>query len=71
MGHHTLPSVHIQLLKTYKPRQEEPQVRRVKSVWEPDTVDDQLDDQYAEAKVTEGVVDNDREKDIKGCGRGF
>ena len=63
-GDRTIPSVHIQLLKAYKPRQEEHQVCRVTSVLEPETEDDTMENQYAEAKVT-GKVDSDsREEDI-------
>ena len=57
--------MHIQLLKAYTPRQEGPRVPRVTSVLEPDTVTDQLDDQYIEAKVTGSVVTDSREKDIR------
>ena len=57
--------MHIQLLKAYTPRQEGPKVQRVTSVLEPDTVTDQLDDQYAEAKVTGSIVTDSREKDIR------
>ena len=64
-GDRIIPSVHIQLLKMYKARQEEPRIRRVTSVLEPDTAEDQLDNQYAEAKVTGSVVHGDRERDIK------
>ena len=64
-GDRVLPSVHIQMLKTYIPRQDEPHVCRVTSVLEPDTVEDQLDDQYAEVKVTGSVVDKDRVRDVK------
>ena len=44
-GDRLLPSVHIQLLKAYTPRQEDPQLRMVTSVLEPDVITDQLDDQ--------------------------
>ena len=40
-------------------------MHRVTSVLEPDTVTDQLEDQYAEAKVTGMVVVDSREWDIK------
>ena len=65
IGDRILPSVHIPLLKAYTPRQEGPKVQRVTLVLEPDTVTDQLDDQYAEAKVTGSVVTDSREKDIR------
>ena len=64
-GDRVIPSVHIQLLNTYQPRQEEHRVHRVTSVLEPDTVDDQLDDQYAGAKVSGSVENENREKDIR------
>ena len=57
-GDRVLPSVHVQLLKTYTPREPKQTVKRVTSVLEPDTVVDSMDNQYAEAKVT-GKVDND------------
>ena len=65
-GDRTLPSIHIQQLKDYTPRQEDPKVKRVTSVLEPDTQTDQMDDQYAEAKVTGSVVTEDRQTDIEG-----
>ena len=65
-GDSTLPSIHIQQLKAYTPRQEDPKVKRVTSVLEPDTQTDQMDDQYAEAKITGSVVTEDRQKDIEG-----
>ena len=64
-GDRILPSVHIQLLEAYTPRQEDPKVQRVTSVLEPDTLTDQMDEQYAEAKVTGSVVTEDRQKDIR------
>ena len=64
MGDRVLPSVHIQLLKLYTPREPDQIVRRVISVLELDTNNDSMEDQYAEAKVT-GKVDSDsREADI-------
>ena len=65
-GDRTLPSIHIQQLKAYTPRQEDSKVKRVTSVLEPDTQIDQMDDQYAEAKVTGSVDTEDRQKDIEG-----
>ena len=64
-GDRLLPSVHIQLLKAYTSRAEEPQVRRVTLVLEPDTVTDHLEDQYAEVKVTGNVAADNRERDIR------
>ena len=62
-GDRVLPSVHVQLLKTYTPR--EPENTDCQAVLEPDTVVDSMDDQYAEAEVTTGEVDNDsKEADI-------
>ena len=64
-GDGTLPSVHIQQLKAYSPRQDDLKVQRVTSVLEPDTMTDQIDDQYAEAKVTGKVLTEDRQKYIR------
>ena len=50
----------------YTPRQEDSKVKRVTSVLEPDTQTDQMDDLYAEVKVTGSVVTEDRQKDIEG-----
>ena len=64
-GDRTLPLVHIQLLKAYTPRQEDPKVHRVTSMLEPDTLTDEIHDQYAEAKVTGSVVNDERQRDIR------
>ena len=64
MGDRILPSIHIQQLKAYIPRVGEPEVKRVTSVLEPDTLNNQMEDQYAEAKVSGCVVTEDRKKDI-------
>ena len=63
-GDRVIPSVHIQLLKEFIPREDEPRVNRVTSVLQPDTVEDRLDDQYAEAKISGSVVDETRARDI-------
>ena len=62
-GDGVIPSVHIQLLKEYVPRQD-PRVNRVTLVLEPDSVEDSLDNQYAEAKVRGSIVDENRARGI-------
>ena len=47
------------------PSQDDSKVQRVTSVLEPDTMTGQMDNQYAEAKVTGSVVTEDRQKDIR------
>ena len=63
-GNRVILSVHIQLLKEFIPRQEESRVNRVTSLLQPDTVQDKLEDQYAEAKITGSVVDERRARAI-------
>ena len=63
-GDRTIPSVHIQMLKGYRTRQEEPKIGRVTSVLQPDTAEDKMEDQYAEAKVTGCASHRDKDRDI-------
>ena len=54
-GDRVIPSVHIQLLKEFVHRKQEPKIARVTSVFDPDTPEDSLEDRYAEVHI--GGVD--------------
>ena len=70
-GDRTLQSVHVQLLKLYTPRQEEPIVRRVTTVLEPDTSTDSMYQQYTESTVKGKVETETREADISSWKKDF
>ena len=63
-GDRDIPSVHIQLLKEFVPRKNDPKTSRVTSVFDPDTASDILQDRYAEAQVRGEEVDDNRAKDM-------
>jgi len=52
-----LPSVHIQLLKEYVPRDKDAKIGRVTSVFDPDTETDTLDGRYTEVQVRGERID--------------
>ena len=65
-GDRVLPSVHVQLLKLHTTRPPEQQVKRVTTVLEPDSLQDTMETQYAEATLRGKVETATRETDIQG-----
>ena len=65
-GDRVLSSVHVQLLKLHTTRPPEQQVKRVTTVLEPDSLQDTMETQYAEATVWGKVEITTRETDIQG-----
>ena len=59
-----LPSVHIQLLKEYTPREPESSIRRVTTVLEPDTESDSMEHQCTEVTLSGIAEADDRERDV-------
>ena len=64
-GDRTIPSVHIQLLKEYVPRESGKLVRRVTTVLEPNSESDSMDQQYSEVKISGVAEGEDRERDVR------
>ena len=64
-------SVHVQLLKQYVRRRNDLLVKRVTTVLEPDTVEDQIDSTYSEVKILETTENEARKRDIAGVMKEF
>ena len=52
LGDRVLPSVHVSLMKMFMSSEDSPRVQRVTSVFEPDTLRDNILDRYSEVKVS-------------------
>ena len=70
-GDRVIPSVHVQLLKKYLTRSDNPKVTRVTSVFEPDTDKYAILDRYSEVKVSEEGLDGKQAADVRGWETGF
>ena len=64
-GDLTIPSVHVQLLKKYTPREQQSSVRMVTTVLEPDTESDSMNNQYTEVSLSGVAQAESRDKDVK------
>ena len=64
-GDRTIPSVHVQLLKKYTPREQQSSVRRVTTVIEPDTESDSMNNQYTQVSLSGVAQAESRDKDVK------
>ena len=63
-GDRKLGSVHVQLLKKYDKSVDAPQIRRVTSVLEGDTGEDEITTSYSEAKVKQQDLDSKQKNNI-------
>ena len=64
-GDRVIPSVHVQLLKQYLTKTDNPRVSRVTSVFEPDTVSDTIIDWYSEVQVSGEELDGKQAADVR------
>ena len=65
MGYRTLPSVHVQLMKRYLRNPDNPKVGRVTSVFEPDTLEDNILDRFSEVSVSGEELEYKQAQDVK------
>ena len=64
-GDRKLQSVHVQLMKYFRKSPDKPKVGRVTSVFEPDTLEDNILDRFSEVSVSGKKLEGKQAEDIR------